>query len=168
MIRVKEQVVAGVVPPEVGEAIIREVWPSIAAKPGLARLGETLLRTIVLSPLVALFFLAVRVPAMALSGRRYTLTNRRLMVGRGMKARPVEEVPLAAINDVRVVPETVNHFYRAGTLEVLSKDRVVLTLAGVPEPESFRHAIRQACEAWVPRKAAAEPFVPAKATAGPS
>jgi len=36
-----------------------------------------------------------------------------------------------------------------------------LRLAGVPEPESFRHAILNTRNAWVPGKAATMPFIPA-------
>jgi len=36
---------------------------------------------------------------------------------------------------------------------VLGKGQVKLTLTGVPEPEAFMHAIKNACIAWVPGKA---------------
>ena len=34
------QVITGVMPPELGEARIREAWPSVASKPALASLGR--------------------------------------------------------------------------------------------------------------------------------
>ena len=55
-------------------------------------------------------------------------------------------------------------FYRTANLEIISKDRVALVLRGVPGPEAFRHAILNACKAWVPGKAAMEGFVPASAS----
>jgi hypothetical protein len=67
---------------------------------------------------------------------------------------------LADIDDVRVVPDSVDAFYRAGDLEVLSRGQVVMKLPGVPEPESFRHSILNAVRAWVPDKAKG-PWVPA-------
>jgi hypothetical protein len=39
---------------------------------------------------------------------------------------------------------------------------VALKLAGVPEPEGFRHAVVNAVKAWVPGKATG-PFIPASA-----
>ena len=54
-------------------------------------------------------------------------------------------------------------FYRSGDLQVLSGGKEVLKLTGVPEPESFRHAIVNAVKAWVPEKANG-PFIPASAT----
>jgi hypothetical protein len=95
-------------------------------------------------------------------GRRYGLTNRRLMIQHGLKAKPGQQVRLADIDEVRLAPGTFDAFYRAGTLEVLSQGKVVLTLPGVTDPESFRHAIINAVKAWVPGKANA-PIIPASA-----
>ena len=49
-------------------------------------------------------------------------------------------------------------------LEIISKGQVVLTLAGVPNAESFRHAIVNAYKAWIPGKADTGHFVPASAS----
>ena len=84
---------------------------------------------------------------------RYTLTNRRVMIRRGLTARPTHEVQLSEIDDVRVVEGSQNSFYRAADLEILSKGQVLLRLAGVPEAESFRHAIINSFQAWHPVKA---------------
>jgi hypothetical protein len=161
----RKQIVTGLVPPQLGEAKIREVWPSVTAHPAVARLGQTLTRTIIGAPvawlLMAPFYFLKILPGLA---RRYTLTNQRLMIRRGMKAQPTHEVPLAAIDDVRLRTEGTSAFFRAGDLDIVSQGKVVLTLQGVPEPESFRHSIMQAVKAWVPGKATG-PFVPAKAPA---
>src|SRR5262249_53828832 len=141
-----------------------EVWPSVAAHPAVAGLGRALTRTIALAPLawllMAPFYFLKVLPFLA---RRYTLTNRRLMVRRGLKGKPSQEVALADIDEVRLQTDSNSTFFRAGTLEVLSKGKVILTLPGVPEPDSFRHAIINAYKAWVPGKATG-PFVPASAT----
>ena len=47
----RQQAVTGVVPPELAEARIRECYPSVARNPAVARLGQTLMRTIVLASL---------------------------------------------------------------------------------------------------------------------
>jgi hypothetical protein len=158
------QAVAGLMPPQLSEALIREVWPSVtASSAGLSKLAAGLIRTVVLAPLGWLLlappFGKVFMPFL---WRRYTLTNRRLLIRKGVRLNAAQELPLAEIDDVRLVPDSVDAFYRSGDLEVLSKGQVAMTLRGVPEPESFRHAILNAIRAWVPEKARG-PFLPASA-----
>jgi hypothetical protein len=157
------QAVAGVMPPQLGEAMIREAFPSVAQS-GLSRLASKLMRSVVLAPLgwllLAPLFLKKIAPFLC---TRYTLTNRRLMIRRGLKPHPVREVALADIDDVRLVPDSYNAFYRCGTLEVLGKGQVTMTLPAVPEPEGFRQAVINAYKAWVPGKADNAHFIPASA-----
>lgn len=163
------QAVTGIVPPQTGEATIRTAWPSVTAvsAPG-AQLGRALIKTKILAPvawlmLAPLYFVKI-LPFFA---RRYTLTNRRLMVQRGLKPHPRQQVALVDIDEVRLVEGSYNAFYRAGTLEVIGGGQVKLTLAGVPAPESFRQSVLNALMAWVPAKARALPMIPAYApTAG--
>jgi hypothetical protein len=162
---VRRQAVTGVVPPQTAEAKIRVAWPAVTTAVPVAKLGKTLMCTIILAPLawllLAPFYFKKILPFAA---TRYTLTNRRLMIQRGLRPRPVSEIALAEIDEVRIPPESVDTFYRAGTLEIVSKGQVRLTLPGVPEPEAFRHAVINSCMAWVPGKAAAwMKFIPAKA-----
>jgi hypothetical protein len=164
MVDIRRQAVTGVVPPDVAEARIREAWPSVAAYPAIASLGKTLTRTIILAPLAWLIMSAVYfgklLPFLA---TRYTLTNRRIMVRKGWKGVPTQEVLLAKIDTIRVVHDAQSDFFRAGTLEVLDGSQILLSLPGVPEPESFRIAIVNARNAWVPGKAKTQPFLPASA-----
>ena len=44
-------------------------------------------------------------------------------------------------------------FFRAANIEILGNGQTLLTLLGVPDPESFRHAILDTRNAWVPGKA---------------
>src|SRR5262245_33613290 len=117
-----EQPVTGVVPPQRAEARIRVNWPTVVdANPALANVGRALIRSVVLAPLgwllmAPLYFRKV-LPFLA---KRYALTNRRLMVQRGLAARPRQEVALEKIDDVRLVESSYNPFYRSGDLEVLS------------------------------------------------
>jgi hypothetical protein len=169
MIDVRQQAVTGLVPPQQGEARIREVWPSVAATCApAASLGRRLMLSRVGAPLGWFLLLPVYfwkiLPFLA---KRYTLTNRRVMVQKGLRPAPVQEVPLSEIEDVRVVTDDNSAFYRAGTLEVVAKGgRVALTLPGVPEPESFRQAILNACRAWAPTGSTVPKpaFIPASAT----
>jgi hypothetical protein len=163
MVRVRKQAVTGVMPPSVGEAVIRETWPSVARSPGIAGLGRALTRTVVLAPLawllMAPFYFSKVLPFL---GRRYTLSNRRLMIRRGVKAVPGQQISLNEIDDIRIVKDANSDFFRAATVEVYSNGHVVLKLPGTPEPEAFVNAVINACRAWAPGKLKA-PFVPASA-----
>jgi hypothetical protein len=157
--------VTGVIPPQLAEARIREVWPSVARWPVVASLGRALTNTIVLAPLGWLAMsLAYFGKLMPLVACRYTLTNRRLMIRKGWSGKPAGEAPLEKIDDVRIVSDANSEFFRAGTVEILNGADVILTLTGVPEPQSFRWAILNARNAWVPGKAKTLPFIPASAT----
>lgn len=164
MTDVRKQAVTGLVPPEVDEALIRETWPSVQASPALAGIGRALTATILLAPLawglMALAYFGKLLPFVA---RRYALTNRRVVVRRGLKGVPGDSVALADIDEVRLVPDANSGFFRAGTLEIVGGGKVLLTLRGVPEPESFRQAILNARNAWVPGKAKTLPFIAASA-----
>jgi hypothetical protein len=152
-----------VLAPEMGEGRVREAWPSVAKASGLAALGRAMTRTIVLAPLAwAMMALAYFGKLLPFVATRYTLTNRRIMVRRGWTGKPTHQVALADVDEVRVVTNGNSDFFRAGDLEIVSKGQVVLRLTGIPEPESFRHAILNTRNAWVPGKAATMPFIPAK------
>ena len=146
--------VTGVMPPHLGEAAIREAWPSLASTPGLSGLAAWLIKSILFAPLgwllLAPLFGKKLSPFIC---RRYTLTNRRLMIQRGLRPAPSQEVALADIDEVRLA--SVNSFFRCGDLEIVSKGQVKMKLIAVPEPDSFRAMILNACTAWVPGKAAA-------------
>jgi hypothetical protein len=164
---ISRQAVAGLTPPQTGEALIREAWPTVAGTNAAgAALGKKLIQSMFLAPLgwlllLPLYFKKV-LPFLAC---RYTLTNRRLMVQHGLKPVPVKEIALADIDGVRLPPDSFDPFYECGTLEVIVKGQVALTLTGVPEPEGFRHAILNACAAWVPgRGNIVGAFIPASAT----
>jgi hypothetical protein len=157
------QAVAGLMPPELGEGMIREVFPTVLDTPGLGKLAQGLVRTVFLAPLgwmilAPLYFKKI----LPFLSKRYTLTNRRLMIRRGLKPKMRQEVKLEEIDDVRLDPASHDGFYHSGTLEVLSGGQVKMRLTGVPEPEGFRQAILNAVKAWVPGKAKG-PFQPASA-----
>ena len=156
MARLDSQVITGVVPPQVHEAMIREVWASITTNSGLTSLARKLMQSVYLAPVGWILLLPLFVkrllgflPGLSAFTVKYTLTNRRLMIRTGMKARPVQEIPLSEIGDVRLIQDANSEFYLTGSLAGLRKDEsVAFTLTGVPEPESLRHSILQAREAW--------------------
>jgi hypothetical protein len=148
-----EQAVTGLVPPQLGEAVIRVAWPRLSGSriPGLARAAQVCIRSVILAPvgwlLLAPLFLKKILPMV---GRRYVLTNRRLLIGRFGLKKAVREVALADIEDVLIPEGSHNSFYRTATLEIVSGGHVAMRLRGVPEPEGFKRAILGACKAWVP------------------
>lgn len=164
-VEIRTQAVTGVVAPEMGEARIRDTWPSVAANFATAALGQRLIRSIFLAPIgwlvMALPYFSKVIPFTA---RRYFLTNRRVRIVGGWGYRKTfGEVALADIDDVRIVTDSNSDFFRAATLQILTGTTVSLTLPGVPEPDAFRHAILNARNAWVPAKAKLSPFVSASA-----
>ncbi|HEY7308322.1 MAG TPA: PH domain-containing protein [Gemmataceae bacterium] len=164
------QAVAGLMPPQLGEAMIREVWPTIMeVSSGVASLSGKLIRSVFLAPLGwmlnALLFGKKLAPFIC---KRYTLTNRRLMVRRGWKPASTHEVALQDIDEVRLAPDSYDAFYRSGDLLVLSGGKEVLKLTGVPEPESFRQAVVNAVKAWGGPDKLKGPFIPASAPSPPS
>lgn len=167
MADMQAQVITGVVSPEQGEALIRQTFPSVTTVPAIASLGRVVMGTPllrVLSPLVWPLLLLVYVKKVLPGlGTRYTLTNRRLMIQRGLRPSPAQSVPLADIDDVRLREDANSAFYRAATLEILHQGKVVLELPGVPEADSFRLAILNACKAWVPGRTSREQICPASA-----
>jgi hypothetical protein len=163
----RKQAVTGVTPPQEAEAIIREVFPSVVASPlpgakAGARLGRMLMRSIIGAPLAwALLIPPYFAKVMPFLAMRYTLTNRRVMIRRGLRPKPTHEVALAEIDDIHIHKDADSDFYREGTIEIMSNGKPVLTLEGVPEPESFREAILNASRAWAPGKMKT-PFIPAQ------
>ena len=161
---IRQQAVTGVIAPETAEARIREIFPSVARAKGLAALGKALTRTIILAPLAWLIMsLAYFGKLLPIFMTRYTLSNRRIMIRKGWSGVPKQEVALAQIDDVRLVPDSIDDFFRAADLEIISQGQVAMTLPGVPDPESFRHIILHAATAWVPGKAKNLPFIAASA-----
>jgi hypothetical protein len=153
-----DQAVTGVLPPQVGEATIRDVWPSVAAHPGPAGLARACYRTIILAPIgwlvLAPFYfkkLLGALPGLSRLAIRYRLTNRRLMICKGFAPEPVQELPLDRIKDVKLLTDANSDFFVAGRLEVIDTyGRTAMSLPGVPEAESVRYAILQAAAAWGP------------------
>jgi hypothetical protein len=156
--RLDSHAVTGVVPPQLQEAMIREVWATAMANTAAATLARKLIRSIVLAPVGWLLLaplwgkrLLGFLPGLSGLTTKYTLTNRRLMIRKGLKPRPVAELPLHEIGEVRIITDTNSEFYVTGALEVRrAEGQVAFTMPGVPEPESFRQAILQARDAWGP------------------
>ena len=154
----RDQAVSGVSAPSVNEAIIRDIWPSVAANAAAASFARACYSTTVFAPIGWLALAPLKfqkllaiMPGMSGMATRYRLTNRRLSICKGLKPRVDREVALDRIRDVRIARDASSEFFLAGTLEVVGADgQLLMTLPGVPEPESVRHSILQAVLAWGP------------------
>ena len=160
---IHSQAVAGLTTPQFSEARLRIVWPTVAANFAFASLGKTLTRTIILAPIgwivMAWAYFSKVLPVF---GRRYLLTNRRVVIQKGWSHRSGGEVPLAQIDSIRIVTDSNSAFFRSATVELIFEGKVALSLPGVREPDAFKHAVLNACAAWVPGwSKKAIPFIPA-------
>lgn len=125
-----------------GERTIQEFWAGIGESNGVNQfLGS--MPWPISGPIY--FLLYVVRAANIFSTVRYTLTNRRIRVDRGMRRTTVNSVPLEEIEDVRLVNEIP--FTRTSDLEILSGGKVVLTLAGIQDAEPKRRTILDAVRA---------------------
>ncbi|QDU60087.1 hypothetical protein Pan216_09240 [Planctomycetes bacterium Pan216] len=118
-----------------------------------ATLGESNAANSVANALPLGLGLLIYVPAYLLKGLnvfsciRYTLTNRRLRVDRGIQRRTVQSVPLEEIEEIRLANEL--EFTRTGDLEIVSQGRVVLRMVGIQDPRPARQTILDAVEARI-------------------
>lgn len=158
MAEIQTQAITGVVSPSVAEGHIRDAWPSVASNPAKAALARRCYQSVIFAPigwLILAPFLLFRIlgflPGFSGFATRYRLTNRRLMICKGSLAKPVQEVSLDQIKDVRYKHDDVDDYFFAGTLEIIGPGgKMIMCLPGVREAESFGHSIRQAATAWGP------------------
>jgi hypothetical protein len=176
-----KQAIAGVAPPELGEVTIMTVWPSI----GAMRLGRWVGRmcgigwphrffnlgklfALALIPLaLTLYFYRVAVPLLsylstlglyshASTCLRYRLTNRRLIIEKGLWPLLDSAIGLDQFDaiEVRVLPG--QEWYPAGDLIFYQGKVEVFRLSGVSRPEGFRHVCLKARNAYVTVRRARE------------
>src|SRR5438309_4412785 len=121
------QPIAGVVPPEFKETTVMTVWPSVA-KYGLGRTLGTLFdirwpdvyffrlgRLIALASIpVALVLFFMRIAPFI--GTRYRLTNRRIIVERGLTSVEDKAVDLDRFDTINIEVQPGQSWYEAGDL----------------------------------------------------
>lgn len=156
---VRQQTIAGVVPPDTAEATVMTVWPSVAST-GLGRvLGRiyrirdgfgpisigrlALLATI---PVGLAIYLSMRLPWAI---RRYRLTNRRVTIERGVGGEVVQFVDLDRFDAIDVIVEPGQEWYAAGDLVFRRGQVETLRLPGVSRPESFRRTCLEVRQSYV-------------------
>ena len=156
---IHHQSISGVTPPAVAEATVMSVWPSVAST-GLGRwLGRlyriqavfgpvsfgrlALLATI---PLGLGLYLSMRLPWAI---RRYRLTNRRVIVERGVNPVVEQYVDLDRFDAIDVVVRPGQEWYAAGDLVFRRGQVETLRLPGVSRPESFRRTCLETRQGYV-------------------
>lgn len=152
---VRPQPIAGVAPTERKEVTIMTVWPSVASY-GLGRFLGTLydirwpdiyifrlgnliaLKAIPIS--LVLFFMRIA----PFIGTRYALTNRRIIVQRGLSAKEDRSVDLDRFDAIDIIVQSGQSWYDAGDLIFRLGSVETFRLEGVSRPESFRSTVMKA------------------------
>ena len=153
------QSIPGVAPPQISEVTNATVWPTLGALPIGRRLGQ-LYQTkggywsFTIGHLFALLSIPVALPLFAymlLPGitRRYRLTNRRVVVQRGLTAKDERWVEFDRFDSIEVVVLPGQEWYHAGDLVFRNGATETLRLAGVPRPETFRQTCLKARNSFV-------------------
>ena len=142
------QSIAGVSPPSVCETTVMTVWPSVAStslgkmlgrlfriKDGFGPVSVGRLALLACTPIGLMLYLSLRLPWAI---QRYRLTNRRVIVERGINPRIQQFVDFDKFDSIELVVEPGQEWYAAGDL-VFRKGAVeTFRLPGVSRPESFR------------------------------
>jgi hypothetical protein len=143
------QPIAGVVPPELKETTVMTVWPSVA-KYGLGRtlgslfairwpdvyifrLGNLIALASIPIALV-LFFMRIA----PFIGTRYRLTNRRIIVERGLTSVEDKAVDLDRFDNIDIDVQPGQAWYHAGDLVFKLGKVETFRLEGVSRPAAFR------------------------------
>lgn len=150
-----KQAIPGVVPPGVAEATIHVIRPSMAAYPvgrfigrmcsiqagvgGILTVGN--LMALALIPLALAIYLRNLGPWFAC---RYRLTNRRLILERGMTNEPERWVSLDDFDNIEIKTLPGQEWYPAGELIFRKGTIETFRLSGVRNPEAFRQVCLKA------------------------
>src|SRR6266702_2303080 len=143
------QPIAGVVPAQIKETTVMTVWPSVA-KYGVGRsLGKLfairwpdvyffqLGRLIALASIpIALVLFFMRIAPFI--GIRYRLTNRRIIVERGLSSVEDKAVDLDRFDTIAIEVQPGQAWYNAGDLVFKLGNVETFRLEGVSRPAAFR------------------------------
>lgn len=159
------QAIAGVTPVDEREVQVTTVWPSVAVYgmgrtlgqlysiswPGVSvfRLGYLIALASIPIALM-LYFLRV-LPG---TGIRYVLTNRRVIVMRGLPATESKAVELDRFDSIEIVTHPGDEWYHSGDLIFRHDGVETFRLEAVSRPEVFRRTCLEAHQAYVGVRAA--------------
>lgn len=159
-----KQAIAGVTTPDQKEATVMTVWPSVAAMSlGGMPLGQMLgklysiragfyIFTIgnlccLLGIPLALVLYAKRIGPFV--GRRYRVTNRRILVERGLSGTEEKAVGLDQFDAIDIAVKPGQAWYNAGDLVFRQGNVEKFLLEGVSRPEAFRNVCMKARNGYV-------------------
>ena len=159
-----KQAIAGVAAPEQSEVTVMTVWPSVSAMSLLGLpLGEMLGRLYniragfyiftvgnlicLLSIPVALVLYFKRIGPFV--GQRYRLTNRRVVVERGLSHVEEKSVQLDHFDRIELRVRPGQEWYDSGDLVFMDGSVEKFLLEGVSRPEAFRMVCEKARQGYV-------------------
>jgi len=155
-----KRAIAGVVPAETNEVAVMTIWPSVAvfgAGRFLGRLyavGWPDIHILRLGNLFALLSIPLALPLYFCRilpgiGRRYTLTNRRVVIQTAITGVELDAIALDSFDSVEVAPLAGQTWFDAGDLSFCHDGREVFRLGGVSRPEVFRQTCLKSQRAYV-------------------
>ncbi len=159
-----KQAIAGVTPAQTKEATITMTWPSVAAMwlgpfPMGRIMGQLFsipsgayiftvgnLFALLLAPLGALLYFKRIGPIVA---QRYRVTNRRIIVERGLTAKEEKAIELDRFDTIDIEVLDGYEWFDAGDLVFKSGEIEKFRLVGVPRPASFHQICQKAHMGYV-------------------
>jgi len=153
------QPIAGVSPPGLSEATVMIVYPSLGSTGMGCLLGRLFALSagfgvVTLGNLLALASIPVGIPLFFLlinpfTGRRYRLTNRRVIIERGIQGVPEQWVELERFDSIEVIVQPGQEWYPAGDLIFRKGQIETFRLLGVKRPETFRQTILKTARGYI-------------------
>lgn len=144
-----KQAIAGVAPAALEEVTVTTVWPCVSVYPTGRFLGRlyaiewpdlyifklgNLLALLSIPQALVLYFCRV----MPWIGKRYRLTNRRILVEKGLRSVADRWIELGDFDTIRTEVLAGQAWFDAGDLVFLKQGREVFRLEDVSRPEPFR------------------------------
>ena len=154
-----KQAIAGVVPRESAEVTVMTIWPSICAFPSGRFLGRryknqagayvfrvgNFLALASIPHALALYFYRIA----PFVGVRYKLTNRRIVVQRGLMAVDDKSVDLDRFERIEIEVKPGQEWFKAGDLIFYDGGNETFRLDGVSRPEAFREVCQKSRDSFV-------------------
>lgn len=155
-----KRAIAGVVPAETNEVAVMTIWPSISVFATGRLLGRLYgirwpsIHILQLGNLLALLSIPLALPLYFCRilpgiGRRYTLTNRRVVTQTAITGIELDAVPLDSFDSIEVDALPGQTWFDAGDLKFSHDGREVFRLGGVSRPEVFRQTCLKSHRAYV-------------------
>lgn len=155
-----KQAIAGLTPTDVEEAGVMTVWPSIAAyrlgrflggfcgiqHPGFYIFTPGNLFALLSIPLALILYACRLLPRV---GTRYRLTNRRVVVQKGLKAVDDQAIELDEFDAIQIDVLPGQEWFHAGDLVFAREGAEVFRLQGVSRPAVFRQNCLKSRMAYV-------------------